>query len=419
MSYRDPPDRRDRRDQGYDGASDPYPRHRARHTDAAPDAYSERDAYPDDRYRYGDGVSAYPLYADPVAATDPRPAPGPMAAPGPFVSPGTPVSGGGPRVGGPPPVSGGPAGSARGPVAHPVPEADPTHPRRRHDRRAAPPVPVSPPPPPPGRAGRNLPAAIGVGLGLGALVLASLLLWRPAFLAVVVAAIGVATWEMARAVAPSGARPPLVPLVAGGTAMAGLAWWGGAETLTLGLVATAVAALVWRLADGPARYLRDITASLLIAVYVPFLGGFAVLLVRPDDGALRVIATLAGVVLSDTGGYVAGVLFGRRPMAPSVSPKKSWEGLVGSLVASAVGGAFVLYYLLDVAWWWGALFGLAVSAAAVLGDLAESLIKRDLGIKDMSTLLPGHGGLMDRLDSILFALPTAYAVLTLVAPVSG
>jgi phosphatidate cytidylyltransferase len=132
-----------------------------------------------------------------------------------------------------------------------------------------------------------------------------------------------------------------------------------------------------------------------------------------------VIVTLAGVVLSDTGGYIAGVLFGKHPMAPSVSPKKSWEGLVGSLVCTARGLAIALHFMLDGAGWWrGAVFGLAVSGASVLGDLGESLIKRDLGIKDMSQLLPGHGGLMDRLDSIVLAAPTAYAVLAFLLPPS-
>jgi phosphatidate cytidylyltransferase len=208
-------------------------------------------------------------------------------------------------------------------------------------------------------------------------------------------------------------------LLAGGAVMVGLAWYGGADALTLGLLATVLAALVWRLADGPAGYQRDLVATVLVAVYVPFLGGFAVLLARPDDGALRVLVSLAAVVLSDTGGYAAGVFVGRHPMAPSVSPKKSWEGFGGSLLAAAVGGALMLYLLFGVVWWAGALFGLAVATAAVVGDLAESLIKRDLGIKDMSNLLPGHGGVMDRVDSVLFAAPAAYAVLTLVAPVPG
>jgi phosphatidate cytidylyltransferase len=268
-------------------------------------------------------------------------------------------------------------------------------------------------------AGRNLPAAIAVGLVLGAVVVASLFVWRPAFLGVLAIAIAVATWEMVRAVAPSGARPPLVPLLVGGPVMCALAWYGGAETLTLGLLATVVAVLVWRLGDGPAGYQRDTAIGVLIAVYVPFLAGFAALLVRPSDGHLRVICALAAVVLSDTGGYVAGVFFGKHPMAPSVSPKKTWEGLVGSLVATSLGSAILLYLVLAVPPWYGLVFGLAVSAAAVLGDLAESLLKRDLGIKDMSHLLPGHGGVMDRVDSILFAAPAAYAVLQLVLPAAG
>jgi phosphatidate cytidylyltransferase len=266
------------------------------------------------------------------------------------------------------------------------------------------------------RAGRNLPAAIGVGVGLGALVLVALFVWPPAFLAVIVAAVVVAIWEMARAVRASGAHPPLPPLLAGGVAMVVLAWFRGPAALTLGLFVTVLAALVWRLSDGPAGFQRDLGASALITVYLPFLGGFAALLAAPDDGALRVLATLIAVVLSDTGGYAAGVLYGRHPMAPSVSPKKSWEGTAGSLAATAVGGALVLYLLFDVAPWWGAVFGLVLSVSATLGDLAESMIKRDLGVKDMSDLLPGHGGLMDRLDSILFALPPAYLLLSVLVP---
>lgn len=273
---------------------------------------------------------------------------------------------------------------------------------------------------PPSRAGRNLPAAIGVGVSLGIVVLGSLLFWRPAFLAVVLLAVGGAIWEMTRAVRPSGAHPPLAPLLAGGATMVGLAWFGGPEALALGLLLTVLAVIVWRLSDGPAAFQRDITVATLITMYVPFLGGFAALLAVPErDGHLRILVTLAAVVLSDTGGYVCGVFLGRHPMAPTVSPKKSWEGLAGSLLASAVGSGLLLFLLMDIAPWWGAVFGLVLSGAAVLGDLTESMIKRDLGVKDMSTLLPGHGGLMDRLDSILFALPASYLMLTLLAPPPG
>jgi phosphatidate cytidylyltransferase len=270
----------------------------------------------------------------------------------------------------------------------------------------------------PNRAGRNLPAAIGVGLGLGAVILASLFVWRPAFLLVVAAAVVIGSWEMTRAVAGV-ARPPLVPLLVGAVAMVGLAWFGGPEALVIGLLFTVAAVLIWRLADGPAGYRRDVTAATLIAVYVPFLAGFAVLLARPDDGAGRILATLGVVVCSDTGGYAAGVLLGRHPMSPTVSPKKSWEGFAGSVLTCAVAGFLILFLAFHRVWWAGVLFGVALSLVSVLGDLGESLLKRDLGIKDISNLLPGHGGLMDRLDSILFAVPVAYALLTVLSPPTG
>ncbi|MFI6069023.1 phosphatidate cytidylyltransferase [Micromonospora sp. NPDC051227] len=269
-----------------------------------------------------------------------------------------------------------------------------------------------------GRAGRNLPAAIGVGLGLGALIVVPLAFYPLAFLPVIAAAVAIGIWEMARAVRRSGAHPPLVPLIAGGVLTVGLAWYAGPDALSLGLLVTVLGTMIWRLGDGPAGFQRDLTAATLIAVYVPFLAGFAALLAAaPDDGHLRILATLIGVVLSDTGGYAAGVSFGRHPMAPSISPKKSWEGFAGSVAAAALGSAVLLWLMFEVAPWWGALFGVAVSCAAVLGDLAESMIKRDLGVKDMSNLLPGHGGLMDRLDSILFAVPTAYLLLAVLVPV--
>jgi phosphatidate cytidylyltransferase len=274
-----------------------------------------------------------------------------------------------------------------------------------------------PPQEPTSKGGRNLPAAIGVGVGLGALVLASLFLWRPAFLGVVAVALAVGVWELVRALRGSGFNPPLIPLVAGGAIMAGLAWWGAADALTFGLVVTIVAAMIWRLADGPPGYGRDVSMAALVAVYVPFLGGFAAMLASAPDGHLRVLVTLIAVVLSDTGGYIVGAKLGRHAMAPSVSPKKSWEGLAGSLLASGLGSAIVLWLLMDVGLWWGALFGLAVATASVIGDLGESMVKRSLGVKDMSNILPGHGGIMDRLDSILFAAPAGYLLLATIAPI--
>jgi phosphatidate cytidylyltransferase len=271
-------------------------------------------------------------------------------------------------------------------------------------------------PAPTGRAGRNLPLAVGVGVGLGALVLVTLFTYRPSFVVVLLAAVCVGIYEMVRAVQGVEARPPLVPVLAGGVGMTALAWFAGPEALLIGLLLTIVAIPVWRLADGPVGYQRDVTAGALISVYVPFLAGFCVLLLAPGDGALRVAAFIATVVCSDVGGYAAGVLFGRHPMAPTVSPKKSWEGFGGSLLFCAAGGVAFVVLGFGGQWWQGVLYGVAIAAAATLGDLAESMVKRDLNIKDMGTLLPGHGGLMDRLDSLLLAAPVAYLLLTAIAP---
>ncbi|HWH29882.1 MAG TPA: phosphatidate cytidylyltransferase [Mycobacteriales bacterium] len=271
----------------------------------------------------------------------------------------------------------------------------------------------------PGRAGRNLPVAIGVGLGLGALITVPLYSpYRWLFVVVVAAAVAIGTREVVAALRTLGAQPPAVPLLAGGVAMVVLAYREGPGALFLALVLTVLSCLVWRLADPAEGFLRDVAAGTFTAVYVPFLAGFAALLTVPDDGALRVTMLVAVVVCSDTGGYAAGVLLGKHPMAPSVSPKKSWEGLAGSVVACAVAGALLLYLLFDANPLLGAVYGLAVVATATLGDLGESMVKRDIGIKDMGTLLPGHGGLMDRLDSLLPTAPVAWLLLTAFVPPS-
>jgi phosphatidate cytidylyltransferase len=261
------------------------------------------------------------------------------------------------------------------------------------------------------RAGRNLPAAIGVSLALGAVIIASLLLYRPSFVAIVCIAMAYGSYEMVRAIGAAEARPPLVPLVAGGVAMDVAAWYQGANALVLGLLLTVLGVTVWRLAEGAVGYARDVTSAAFIALYVPLLGGFAVLLTHYSDGAGRVIAFIATVVCSDVGGYTAGVLFGRHPMAPTVSPKKSWEGFVGSAIACSIGGALFMSLLFHHHWWIGVLYGLAIAVTATLGDLGESMVKRDLGVKDMGRLLPGHGGLMDRLDSLLPCAAVAYLIM--------
>ena len=251
---------------------------------------------------------------------------------------------------------------------------------------------------------------------LGAVILLSLLVWRPAFLLVLTAAVVVATIELVRALRKGRFRPPLVPVLAGALVMIGLAWSRGPTGLVAGFLITVLAVLLWRLADGPAGYLRDAAAGVLVALYVPLLAGFAALLLVPDDGAARVIAFIVTVVCSDVGGFAAGVLFGKHPMAPSISPKKSWEGMAGSVAACMLAGVLLIGLMLDGPWWGGLIFGAAIAVSATVGDLGESLIKRDLGIKDMGDLLPGHGGLMDRMDSLLPSAAVAYLLLAVFVP---
>jgi phosphatidate cytidylyltransferase len=268
----------------------------------------------------------------------------------------------------------------------------------------------------PGRAGRDMVAAIGVGAGLGVVILLSLLVYRPAFLLVLGVAILVGVVELTRALQAGGARAPLVPVLAGTVAMIALAWTRGPSGLVVAFLLTVLAVLLWRLGEGPDGYLRDASAGVLVALYVPLLAGFAVLLLVPDDGAARVLAFIATVVGNDVGGFAAGVLFGKHPMAPSVSPKKSWEGMAGSVVACVLVATPIVTLALGGPWWGGVLFGVALAVSATAGDLGESLIKRDLGIKDMGQLLPGHGGIMDRLDSLLPSAAVAYLLLSVVAP---
>ncbi|MFE7709859.1 phosphatidate cytidylyltransferase [Streptomyces sp. NPDC057486] len=274
---------------------------------------------------------------------------------------------------------------------------------------------TAPPPPQKKRAGRDLRAAIGVGVGLGAVIVASLFIVKAVFIGVIAVAVVVGLWELtSRLQERKGIKAPLVPLAIGGAAMVVAGYMRGAEGAWVAMALTALAVLVWRMAEPPEGYLRDVTAGVFAAFYVPFLATFVAMLLSADDGPQRVLTFLLLTVVSDTGAYAVGWRFGKHKLAPRISPGKTREGLFGAVAFAMVAGALCMEFLIDDGTWWqGLLLGLAVAASATLGDLGESMIKRDLGIKDMGTLLPGHGGIMDRLDSLLPTAPVVWLLLVL------
>ncbi|HEY3436681.1 MAG TPA: phosphatidate cytidylyltransferase [Actinotalea sp.] len=262
------------------------------------------------------------------------------------------------------------------------------------------------------RAGRDLPIAIGVGVGLLVVVAASLAFRKEGFIAFAALACGAALWELAQAFTRRSIHIPLLPLLVGTVGILVSSYTSGPEALLVAFMLTAGGVVVWRVLDGagPAA-LRDAAAGTFATAYIPFMGGFVMLMLAEPDGVGRVALFVLLSVASDTGGYAAGVFLGKHPLAPSVSPKKSWEGLAGSLVLAGVVGAVGMVVAFGASPVIGVALGIASVLTSTLGDLAESLLKRDLELKDMGTLLPGHGGVLDRLDSLLLTAPLVYLVL--------
>ena len=269
---------------------------------------------------------------------------------------------------------------------------------------------------PKGRAGRNLPAAIGVGVGMGGLVVLTLFTVKATFLLYVGAAVAIALTELTSALAKRDINVPVIPVAAGGAAVITCAYWLGPQKAMAALGLTVVGILAWRLSGGATGYVKDTTAGVFAAAYLPFLASFVAVMLTPADGPRRVLSFVIITVCSDIGGYFAGVTVGRHKMAPLISPKKTWEGFAGSTAACLIAGWLCVTLLLHGHWWQGLLTGAAVVLAATVGDLVESMIKRDLDIKDMGTLLPGHGGILERLDSLLLAAPVVWLLLYLFIP---
>nr|WP_205701258.1 phosphatidate cytidylyltransferase [Corynebacterium striatum] len=283
-------------------------------------------------------------------------------------------------------------------------------------------------PKPKNGAGRNLPAAVGVGVGLGALVVLAVWLGPFAWYLVVAGAVAVAMWEVLTRLREHSFFIPRTLLIILGQAMVWISWPLGAPGLVAVYVVAVLVLMFGRLFHNgrhrpPINYLRDMSVGLFVLTWIPLFATFAAMLSRVEtpfaSGAASIVAFMLCVVASDTGGYVAGVMFGAHPMAPAVSPKKSWEGFLGSVIFGVITGALSVKLLLHHDAWVGAIMGLGLVFCATLGDLVESQFKRELGIKDMSQILPGHGGLMDRLDGMLPSAMVTWVAVNFLANFHG
>lgn len=264
------------------------------------------------------------------------------------------------------------------------------------------------------KAGRKLLPSIFVGLSLVALVWLSLAYARILFAALIAVVISLGIRELVRAFAAANIEVSSVSLNLATIGLIYATWIDGVEGLVVGTAIAFPVLLILRLRKGPHDFVRSATATTFGLIYLPFLAGFLILLGHPSDGLARVMTFVILVGCNDTFGYLVGVLIGRHPLVPTISPKKTWEGLIGSLIFTPLGGALCFHYIFELQWWIGIVVGLMIVFTATSGDLIESAMKRDLSLKDMGSILPGHGGMLDRLDSVLLSAPALYLALELV-----
>ena len=264
------------------------------------------------------------------------------------------------------------------------------------------------------KAGRKLLPSIGVGLSLIGLVWFALSYQREIFAIVVAVAVLLGVREIVRAFAAHSITVSFNGLALASIGLSYAAWNGGVAGLA---IATAIAfplLLIRALIQGPEGFVAKATGTTFALLYLPFLAGFLILLAIPSTGFQRVMTFMVLVGCNDTFGYIVGVLFGKHPLVPTISPKKTWEGLAGSTVFTVLGGCLAFKYIMDMHWWIGIIVGLMIVFTATCGDLIESAMKRDMSLKDMGSLLPGHGGMLDRLDSVVLSAPAMWLALELV-----
>ena len=251
------------------------------------------------------------------------------------------------------------------------------------------------------KAGRNLPAAIVSGVVLVVLVIVSLATVKWLFGVLAIIALIVAVHEFVSVLRSKGIHVARTPVYVATAAIPSVAYIWGFEAQLAATGISILVVMIWRLRKGSEGFVADVSVSVLLVAYLPFMAAFLMLTLAADNGPWRVFVFVLLTVSNDIGGYAVGVIFGKHPIAPAISPKKSWEGLAGSLILQSAVGVLAFYFIFDARWWQGLIAGLIMTVGATGGDFIESAIKRDLGVKDMGTIVPGHGGIMDRLDSLI------------------
>lgn len=265
------------------------------------------------------------------------------------------------------------------------------------------------------RAGRKLLPSIAVALAILAVVFGSLRISPIIFSALVAIAMLLGINEMVRAYKGGEIELPLFPLYLASIGLLGAAWYGKISGLSVALAIAIPNVMVYLLVRSPIDFVKRSTAAVFALFYIPFLGGFVILLARSSNPIGKIFTLVVLVSCNDTFAYFSGLLFGKHPLAPHVSPKKTWEGLIGAIVATTIGASLVFHFALHNHWWLGAMIGILGVITATCGDLIESAVKRDLRIKDMGAILPGHGGILDRVDSLLFTAPSVWFVFELIS----
>ena len=256
------------------------------------------------------------------------------------------------------------------------------------------------------KAGRNLPAAIASGVALAAIVIFSLATWKWIFGIVAIIALVIAVHEFVMILKTRDINVARTPVYLAAVVIPAVAYVWGFEAQLVATGFFVLVVMMWRIRRGTEGFFADISASVLLIAYLPLMAAFLMLTLAADNGSWRVVVFILLTVANDIGGYAFGVFFGKHPMAPHISPKKSWEGFAGSIILQSIVGILAFIFIFEAPWWQGLVAGLILTVTATGGDFVESAIKRDLGVKDMGSIVPGHGGMMDRLDSLV---PNAFA----------